>query len=59
MSEAEAGEETLAESSLLSHLLELRDRLLRALIATAVIAVPCLYFGIICTIINDNASSHF
>ena len=45
MSEAEAGEETLAESSLLSHLLELRDRLLRALIATAVIAVPCLYFA--------------
>ena len=45
MSEAEGGEETLAESSLLSHLLELRDRLLRALIATAVISVPCLYFA--------------
>ncbi len=37
--------ETLAESSLLSHLLELRDRLLRALAATLVIAVPCLYFA--------------
>jgi sec-independent protein translocase protein TatC len=30
---------------LLSHLLELRDRLLRALLATVVIAVPCLYFA--------------
>jgi sec-independent protein translocase protein TatC len=37
--------EKLAESSLLSHLLELRDRLLRALVATLVIAVPCLYFA--------------
>jgi sec-independent protein translocase protein TatC len=41
-----AGEdEKLAESTLLSHLLELRDRLLRALIATFVIAIPCLYFA--------------
>jgi len=45
MSGAEPGEETLAESSLLSHLLELRDRLLRSVIATFVIAVPCLYFA--------------
>jgi sec-independent protein translocase protein TatC len=37
--------EKLAESSLLSHLLELRDRLLRALIATLVISAPCLYFA--------------
>ncbi|MFZ2508731.1 MAG: twin-arginine translocase subunit TatC, partial [Steroidobacteraceae bacterium] len=37
--------EALAESSLLSHLLELRDRLLRALAATLLIAVPCLYFA--------------
>jgi sec-independent protein translocase protein TatC len=37
--------EKLAESSLLSHLLELRDRLLRAMIATLVIAMPCLYFA--------------
>ncbi len=42
---SDGGEETLAESTLLSHLLELRDRLLRALIATAVIAVPCLFFA--------------
>lgn len=45
MSGAEPGEETLAESSLLSHLLELRDRLLKSVIATFVIAVPCLYFA--------------
>src|SRR5262245_34774460 len=38
-------EEKLAESSLLSHLLELRDRLLKAVIATFVIALPCLYFA--------------
>ena len=37
--------ETLAESTLLTHLLELRNRLLRALIATLVIALPCLYFA--------------
>ncbi|MBM5810839.1 MAG: twin-arginine translocase subunit TatC [Gammaproteobacteria bacterium] len=37
--------EELPESSLLSHLLELRDRLLRALLATFVIAVPCLLFA--------------
>jgi sec-independent protein translocase protein TatC len=41
----EEAEEMLAEGTLLSHLLELRDRLLRALIATAVIAAPCLYFA--------------
>lgn len=45
MSGAEPGEETLAESTLLSHLLELRDRLLKSVIATFVIAVPCLYFA--------------
>jgi sec-independent protein translocase protein TatC len=45
MSGAEPGDESLAESSLLSHLLELRDRLLRAVISTFVIAVPCLYFA--------------
>lgn len=45
MNETAPGPEKLSESSLLSHLLELRDRLLRALIATAVIAVPCLYFA--------------
>jgi len=45
MSEADSGREKLAEGSLISHLLELRDRLLRALAATLVIAVPCLYFS--------------
>ena len=45
MSEADSGREKLAEGSLISHLLELRDRLLRALVATLVIAVPCLYFS--------------
>ncbi len=42
---SDAGEEALTESTLLSHLLELRDRLLRALVATFVIAIPCLYFA--------------
>lgn len=37
--------ETLAEGTLISHLLELRNRLLRALIAVAVVAVPCLVFA--------------
>ncbi len=36
--------ETLAEGSLISHLMELRDRLLRALIAVLVVFVPCAYF---------------
>jgi sec-independent protein translocase protein TatC len=45
MSDADTGREKLAEGSLISHLLELRDRLLRALAATLVIAVPCLYFA--------------
>jgi sec-independent protein translocase protein TatC len=43
---SDAGEEEkLAESSLLSHLLELRNRLLKAVIAVFVIALPCLYFA--------------
>jgi sec-independent protein translocase protein TatC len=42
---SDAGEEKLPESTLLSHLLELRDRLLRALVAVFVIALPCLYFA--------------
>jgi sec-independent protein translocase protein TatC len=45
MNEPAPDPEKLAESSLLSHLLELRDRLLRAMIATLVIAMPCLYFA--------------
>lgn len=38
-------QEPLAEGSLISHLLELRDRLLRAVIAVAVIFLPCAYFA--------------
>lgn len=38
-------QENLAEGSLISHLLELRDRLLRAVIAVAVIFAPCAYFS--------------
>ena len=45
MSATDSDGEKLPESTLLSHLLELRDRLLRALVATLVIAVPCLYFA--------------
>ena len=37
--------EKLAEGTLISHLLELRDRLLRAVIAIAVVAVPCIVFS--------------
>jgi len=33
--------EELAEGSLISHLMELRDRLLRAVIVTAIVFVPC------------------
>ena len=36
--------ETLAEGSLISHLLELRDRLLRAVIAVFVLFIPCAFF---------------
>lgn len=37
--------EQLAEGSLISHLVELRDRLLRAVIAIGVIFVPCALFS--------------
>jgi sec-independent protein translocase protein TatC len=36
--------ESLAEGTLISHLLELRTRLMRAAIAVAVAATPCLWF---------------
>jgi sec-independent protein translocase protein TatC len=45
MSATDSDSEKLPESTLLSHLLELRDRLLRALVTTLVIALPCLYFA--------------
>jgi sec-independent protein translocase protein TatC len=35
--------EKLAEGTLISHLLELRDRLLRALVAVGIAFVPCMY----------------
>jgi sec-independent protein translocase protein TatC len=37
-------EAKLGEASLISHLLELRDRLMKALIAVAVLAIPCLWY---------------
>src|SRR4051812_44060618 len=40
----ESDKENLAEGTLISHLLELRDRLMRVLIAVAVCAAPCLYY---------------
>ncbi|MCC6869803.1 MAG: twin-arginine translocase subunit TatC [Burkholderiales bacterium] len=36
--------EQLAEGTLVSHLLELRDRLLRAFAAVIVVFLPCAYF---------------
>src|SRR5690242_7546291 len=37
--------EKLAEGSLISHLLELRDRLIRAMIALAIVFAPCAYYS--------------
>lgn len=37
--------EPLKEGTLLSHLLELRDRMLRMCIALVIVFVPCVYFG--------------
>jgi sec-independent protein translocase protein TatC len=37
--------EKLAEGTLISHLLELRDRLIRALAAVVVVFIPCAYFS--------------
>ena len=37
--------ETLAEGTLMSHLLELRNRLLKAVIALLVTFIPCAYFA--------------
>jgi sec-independent protein translocase protein TatC len=45
MSDRDSEPETLAEGTLISHLLELRDRLLRAFVVVAVVAIPCLYFA--------------
>ena len=45
MSDRSSEPETLAEGTLISHLLELRDRLLRAFVVVAVVSIPCLYFA--------------
>src|ERR1700757_2465332 len=37
--------EQLAEGTLISHLLELRDRLLRALVAVGIAFLPCVYYS--------------
>jgi sec-independent protein translocase protein TatC len=41
-SDTPEGGEQLAEGTLISHLLELRTRLMRAAIAVAIVALPCL-----------------
>jgi sec-independent protein translocase protein TatC len=38
-------EESLVEGSLISHLLELRDRLLRAFIGVIIAFIPCMYYS--------------
>ena len=45
MSGADEERETLAEGSLISHLMELRDRLLRAVIAVLICFAPCAFFS--------------
>jgi sec-independent protein translocase protein TatC len=45
MTTPESESEPLAEGTLISHLLELRSRLLRALAAVIVVSVPCMYYG--------------
>jgi sec-independent protein translocase protein TatC len=42
---SENPEEKLAEGTLISHLLELRDRLIRCCIAVAIVFVPCMSFA--------------
>jgi len=37
--------EKLAEGTLISHLLELRDRLIRALVAVAIAFLPCMFYS--------------
>jgi sec-independent protein translocase protein TatC len=41
---SEASNESLTEGTLISHLLELRDRLLRAVIAVFIVFLPCMYW---------------
>ncbi|HEX4268933.1 MAG TPA: twin-arginine translocase subunit TatC, partial [Steroidobacteraceae bacterium] len=37
--------EKLAEGTLISHLLELRDRLIRALVVVGIVFVPCAFYA--------------
>jgi sec-independent protein translocase protein TatC len=37
--------EKLAEGTLISHLLELRDRLIRAIVAVALMFIPCMFYS--------------
>ena len=43
--EPEGDRESLAEGSLISHLLELRTRLVRSATAVAIVSIPCLYYA--------------
>ncbi len=45
MSEDPENKEKLAEGTLISHLLELRDRLIRCVISVAVLFVPCMSYA--------------
>jgi sec-independent protein translocase protein TatC len=47
MSETENGNtrESMAEGTLISHLLELRDRLIRAVVCLVLVFIPCAYFS--------------
>ena len=45
MSEETTRKEKLTEGTLISHLLELRDRLMRMGIALVIVFVPCMYFA--------------
>ena len=49
MSNETDNKEDLAEGSLLSHLVELRDRLIRSLLAVVLIFIPLLPFNQILT----------
>jgi len=40
----EPPKEDLAEGTLISHLLELRNRLMRAMIAVIIVLIPCIYY---------------
>ena len=42
---SEEPEEKLAEGTLISHLLELRDRLIRAIVAIALVFLPCMFYS--------------